>query len=164
MKSLQLHQDVNEALELETDPEALLFLQKIAEANRRNINEGQNSEIGIFWIDTKTDAIIKFSTPWTDNIGDNDVYDVGVTHSTYWRDNKARYGYPELEYEELPRGRVLYKKKIDKFVVYLSSKLGTQSKYRDMIRHEFRLDKTNTVFKHDEHYEDGPYGQASPSR
>ncbi len=140
-------------LEEETDPDALLLLRRIAEANRRNIlNEGQHSEIGIFWIDVGTDAIIKFSTPWTDAVGDRDIYDVGVTHSTYWEQNRARYGYPDLEYEELPRGRVIYKKKVNKFTIYLNSRLGAK-KYKSMILDAFKLDRANTVFCRDDHYE-----------
>jgi hypothetical protein len=140
--------------EFETETRALRLLAKIHEANKINASNESVPEVGIFWIDTDKKSIIKFSTPWSDVMGDRGLYDVGMTHYTYWSRYRTRHGnYGNLEYEDLPRGRVIYDKTNDLFKVYCGTVIGTNAVFKELILSNFNLPSAKTKFLRDAHYE-----------
>jgi hypothetical protein len=60
-----------------------------------------------------------------------------------------------LGYEEVPRGRVLFLKRKNQFVVYLD-KVLTATKVKRTILKEFQLPTRSTVFETDSHYTTDP--------
>jgi hypothetical protein len=63
----------------------------------------------------------------------------------------ARLG---LEYDQAPRGRVVYSRKNSTFYVYASRKTIESPSLKDEIAGAFHLTGNRIVFRSDEHYED----------
>lgn len=111
-------------------------------------------QIGIFWFYRNQVLGIAhdFDTAQADSLG---LIDSPFTHIDYWPTIQARL--PELaatEYEHLPRGRVIYDKNRDKFVVYLDETLYFQQPARkicDFFQAGAEADKV--MFKKDPHYQ-----------
>ena len=109
-------------------------------------------ELGIFWIDDS-------GTMFAESISLRDAPDYGEckifegSHFELW--SKAVRSNPkwsDKEYEEIPRGRVVYKKnpKKPEFIVYLPKRL---SKYKNKVIDRFNLPSSHVRFDmSDEHY------------
>jgi len=109
-------------------------------------------ELGIFWIDDS-------GTMFAESISLQDAPDYGEckifegSHFELW--SKAVRSNPQWrdkEYEEIPRGRVVYKKnpKKPEFIVYLPKML---SKYKNKVIDRFNLPSSHVRFDmSDEHY------------
>ena len=109
-------------------------------------------ELGIFWIDDS-------GTMFAESISLRDAPDYGEckifegSHFELW--SKAVRSNPQWrdkEYEEIPRGRVVYKKhpKKPEFIVYLPKRL---SKYKNKVIVRFNLPSSHVRFDmSDEHY------------
>ena len=110
-------------------------------------------ELGIFWIDDS-------GTMFAESISLRDAPDYGEckifegSHFEVW--SKAVRANPKWrgkEYEEIPRGRVVYKKdpKKPEFIVYLPKRLG---KYKKKVIDRFNLPSGHVRFDmSDEHYQ-----------
>lgn len=108
-------------------------------------------KIGIFWY-FNNDVIgiaHNFNFADIDSLG---LIDSPYTHVEYWevlrQKNSALL---DIEYEEIPRGRVIYSKNGDRFIVYLDSKLMSQE-IINLILDFFDLNDANVIFKKDSHY------------
>jgi hypothetical protein len=113
-------------------------------------------EVGIFWI--YGNQLIQNSIPWRDtawvDIDGDHVYDFPVDHYRYWgRLKKHIPAIAGLEYDGLPRGRVIYKIPARIFYIYVPESIiiGRKDK-RDLIKKEFSLVGKVVVFKSDPHY------------
>ena len=76
-------------------------------------------------------------------------------HADYW-ENHVQYSkaFPEfmdMEYFQVPRGRVLLMQPGKKAVVYLDRRL-TSGKHKALIRHGFGLDGVAVSWRRDAHY------------
>ncbi len=107
-------------------------------------------KIGIFWF-FKCKSIIA-SVPLEEGTDDgtfiNGIYD----HIDFWSIVKIKH--PELrffEYEDVPRGIVLFSKKENIFFIYMDKTLLNQ-KNKDIIMNEFNLNDSRTRFMTDIHY------------
>lgn len=112
-------------------------------------------EVGIFWI--WYDQLIQNSVPWWDTkwfeIGREQIYDFPVDHYTYWQRLKKHVpNLVFLEYDEVPRGRVIYNKTKKTFCVYGSKKDMKSKKVQSLIKDGFSLYGKKVVFKEDSHY------------
>lgn len=115
--------------------------------------------IGIFWLYQDASGIFIFGV--RDNVQNGDVQhsmrDCSVTHIESW--NKVRFNhrdrYPELayieDYEELPRGRVVFHKK-GYFIIYLGNEQYHDEAVRKEIIDYFDLTNSRVSFIVDEHY------------
>ena len=109
-------------------------------------------ELGIFWID---DA----GTMFAESISLRDAEDYGEfkifvgSHYDIWpKAVRANPKWRDKEYEEVPRGRVVYKKDPKKpgFIVYLPKRLV---KYKNKVMRRFKLPPGYVRFDtSDEHY------------
>lgn len=115
------------------------------------MNEGI-PEVGIFFV--LNGVVMQSSLPYTEGV----VYDKFITgpadHYSFWEQaQKWNLHLQSLDYEEVPRGRVVYDSVSKTFVVYASKAFVNDPKLRSLILSEFSLRSAVTKFKSDEHYE-----------
>ena len=110
-------------------------------------------EVGIWWLWKK--QLIKSSTPYTNGIisdrfinGPNDHYKYWEIVQTMIKELRA------TEYEEIPRGRVIYDTKNKRFYCYTSRMLCRNKMLRSLVIENFKLDEKSTTFRQDDHYEE----------
>lgn len=111
-------------------------------------------KIGIFWI--YQGAIFGKEVPISDaEKGFSGILDSPDTHIKQWKSIiEGTNGFPELkyfEYEEVPRGRVVYDAINDRPIVYMDAVLHRKLE-RSLIREFFGLGRNKAVWMIDEHY------------
>lgn len=80
------------------------------------------------------------------------MIDTKYTHVEYWEILKSKYvELRAFEYEEIPRGRVIYHAKTEKFFVYMNAKLF-KKQISIKIADFFELAFDAAVWKKDPHY------------
>lgn len=108
-------------------------------------------EVGIFWF--FKGKILSDSVPLA--LGDEygDFINGSSDHCTFWANIRRKVpGSDQYEYDQVPRGRVVYNKKIDRFFVYGSEDLVSDEQRKAVVVSTFRLPAAKTTFKSDEHY------------
>jgi hypothetical protein len=130
----------------------IAFRNAIAMFRAASGKKGAIPELGIFWIDDS-------GTMFSESISLRDAVDYGEfkifdgSHFELWPNAvRANPKWRDREYEEIPRGRVVYKKdpKKPEFIVYLPRKLG---KYKKKVIDRFNLPSRHVRFDmSDEHY------------
>jgi len=108
-------------------------------------------KIGIFWYyQNQTIGIAHdFNQSDQDSLG---LTDSAYTHVKYWE--TLRELIPELknfEYEEIPRGRIIYNAKTSKFYAYMDAKL-LKTNIAKKVADFFELDFDCIIWKKDPHY------------
>lgn len=108
-------------------------------------------KIGIFW--HWNNKVIGIAHVF--NLGDADsigLIDSPYTHIEYWKNVQSEY--PELrhyEYEQIPRGRVIFDANKEKAIVYMDKKLFNKviaTKIYDF----FDIDSESAIPRKDPHY------------
>ena len=83
------------------------------------------------------------------------LFDSPVQHVTEWEQRHVYLPrFRELigsEYQEFPRGRVVYSKALNKAIVYMDKSLFSKSN-KDKIKANFRLTECRIAWKADPHY------------
>ena len=107
--------------------------------------------IGIFWF-YKNEVIgiaHDFSLHEADSIG---LIDSQYTHVDYWEKLKLQIpGLEHTEYEQLPRGRVIFDTHKSKAIIYLDKTLLRRSKVNQILNF-FNLNFENVILRTDPHY------------
>lgn len=150
------------------DLDRLEFWKKV-NGDQRGLNEAMNiplgsdnMKVGIWWYSIKNKELIKYTEPLVsvakDSVG---FFDVPVSHYNYW-ENMRKYipaEYRELEYDELPRGRViLWETDAGEYVVKLfgHKKLLEDKPFLRLLLKEFDIKFPGGPFKitrvMDDHY------------
>ena len=84
----------------------------------------------------------------------NNYIDSDYGHYQIWneilRNNEKLYIY---EYEDIPRGRIVYKINVKQYIVYANQDIVNSKKCRQLIIETFQLLEKHTVFRFDEHYQ-----------
>lgn len=109
-------------------------------------------KIGIFW--HYRGALLVYSRAVSEVAESAGFIDVDMSHYAYWR--TFQIADPELEileYEEVPRGRVLYDAGKKLYKVYSSTRLIENQTIRELVLKTFCLPASGTVFESDLHYE-----------
>jgi hypothetical protein len=109
-----------------------------------------SGRVGVFWIYQGT--ILAASFPLKDGEEYGDAINGGVDHVDFWPKLQAQH--PELrglEYEEVPRGRVVFMKQAKKYHVYRDKTLSGPVSKRAVIQ-EFALAGAKVLFRTDPHY------------
>lgn len=120
----------------------------------RSTKNTLQSKIGIFWF--FKGKLLKSETALDDGTEYADVVNGQFNHINYWPMLQRRN--PELrllEYQEVPRGRVLFFKKPKKFRVLMDKVLHTP-RNKQLLLKAFNLPKVKTVFGTDPHYTTDP--------
>jgi hypothetical protein len=107
--------------------------------------------IGVFWI---YDNQIFCETQ---NIKDikpiNGFIDSDLAHYQVWDSVKNQHPKFYLyEYEDIPRGRVVYYIEENQFIIYCNENILKQDISKKLILDKFQLLSKNFIFKKDEHY------------
>ena len=110
-------------------------------------------QVGIFWI-YRGQLILK-AVPLQDGLDDGDFINGPEDHLTYWDTvRRTRPALRSVEYDAVPRGRVLYKKAEGQCYVYMDKVLHHED-VKTMLRHHFAL-PAETPFYTDIHYTTTP--------
>ncbi len=117
------------------------------------MSEDNIGEVGIWWF--YNGDLIKSSIPLTEGVEYGDFINGLTDHYPFLERvrmyyNRVLSGY---EYEEIPRGRVVYNKTTETFVVYTSARLIKDKNLRSLVLRKFKLPATATQFIQDAHYE-----------
>ncbi len=108
--------------------------------------------VGIFWVYQK--QIFAKTVP-VDTIKPIAGYvDSDLAHYTVW-DEIVRC-HPEVylfEYEEIPRGRVVFNQNKMQYIVYAHHSIVEDEKKRQLVLKTFKLRKKSVLFKRDQHYD-----------
>lgn len=108
-------------------------------------------EVGIFWF--FKGEILPSSVPYTLGEEYGDFINGKADHCTHW--NVIRRSVPgaaQYEYDQVPRGRVVYSKKDARFFVYGSDDFVKDERRKAVVLSAFKLPPNRTTFKADEHY------------
>lgn len=108
--------------------------------------------VGIFWGVMSNDVpmILHDSTP----VAEAENYDLCKTHPrdhyAMWEASRQRLALVD-EYDDHPRGRIVFDGRPGCFVVYLDRQLDVTA-FRCAVLHYFALPPVTTMFCHDAHY------------
>ena len=110
-----------------------------------------NNNIGVFWIFEKR---VFFETQKLEDIKSiNGFKDSDLYHYQVWNKVKNQHSKFYLyEYENIPRGRVVYDIKENLFIIYCNENILQKEISKKLILEKFQLLNENSIFKEDEHY------------
>ncbi len=111
----------------------------------------QEGHVGIFWIYKK--QVLADSVPWAEGESYGENVNGLSDHYTHWATFQRQR--PELrryEYEQVPRGRVIYNKLKTTFTVLGSERFIRDEAQCAMVLEAFHLPPSQTRFRADEHY------------
>jgi len=110
-----------------------------------------NGLVGIFWIFEKQ---IFFETEKLKDIkAVNSFKDSDLSHYQMW--DKIKNQHPKFylyEYEDIPRGRIIYNIEKNQFIVYCNENILKEKSLQKLILEKFQIFNENVIFKEDEHY------------
>ena len=117
----------------------------------KQLDEAGVPQVGIFWI--LPDGLLTFGVPYTAGEKYGDFINIPGGHYETWEElRNASKKLPE-DYTAYPRGRIVYRIKDQKFLVYLNRKHIKHEQIKKWIIKEFRLPVDQVELKHDHHYE-----------
>ncbi len=108
-------------------------------------------EVGIFWF-FKGNVI---SDSVSHSLGEEygNFVNGRSDHCTFWPSiQRLSPEAAKYEYDQVPRGRVVYNRKDDRFFVYGSEKFVRNERQKGMVLSKFNLPPDKTFFRADEHY------------
>ncbi|EHP30515.1 hypothetical protein SMGD1_1992 [Sulfurimonas gotlandica GD1] len=107
--------------------------------------------VGVFWI-YKQEIYLKCISIDTVKVINNFI-DSDFAHYQIWDEislqNKDFYLY---EYEDIPRGRVIYDVENLRYIVYSNDNIINSSEAKKLIIEAFNLNESNVLFQYDMHY------------
>lgn len=107
--------------------------------------------VGIFW--EVTGKILIDSTPVEDAEDYGDCKTYGRSHHEYWDHLVRTKVVPHGDYEEHPRGRVVYNTKTRQYTIYADKCILRQKAAIKQIMREMHLPSKQTVTDTDYHYQ-----------
>ena len=106
-------------------------------------------DVGIFWIDRG--QLIMASVPLAEGVDDGLFVNGPYDHDPYWKTVQRTHTHlRDFEYDQVPRGRVLFNKAEHRFYVYLD-KVLCKATIKRMIMAHFHLPLAMTIFQTDLH-------------
>lgn len=109
-------------------------------------------EVGIFWF--FQGDILPDSIPYTVGEEYGDFVNGRSDHCNYWRSiKKLLPAVGAYEYDEVPRGRVIYSKRDEMFHLYGSRAFLNNPRQRRVVLETFAIPEGRAAFRSDEHYE-----------
>jgi len=107
-------------------------------------------KVGIFWV--FRGRLLTAACSVDDGVECDGAVNSPHDHVDYWKVLQRQH--PKLralEYEQVPRGRVVFRRKAQRFCVYLDERLLT-SALQQRLRKAFDLPSSRTRFESDPHY------------
>ena len=106
--------------------------------------------VGVFWVEGT--VIHSHSVTLSEGLPYGDAVNGPKDHVEFWPELERRHPHLRgLEYFDLPRGRVVFRRGEDRFAVMMDRKLHTPSMKAALRRH-FHLPAKGTTFERDAHY------------
>jgi len=116
-------------------------------SKQSQLSEGK---VGIFW--WYRGRLLASAVPIAEGVVSGDIVDSALNHYSHWRLIQQQHpALHRLEYDEVPRGRVVFSKKEVVFSVFMNSKLNRPG-VKNSITRAFELDGKNVRFASDSHY------------
>ena len=107
-------------------------------------------KIGIFWI-YKNEIFTK-KEELKDIVLVNGFKDSNLSHYKVWEEIKSKHkDFYLYEYEDIPRGRVVYDNMNELFLIYCNKDILSNKKDRELILKDFEIN-SRYKFIYDEHY------------
>jgi hypothetical protein len=123
----------------------------------RKLRESRAPEVGLYWLSFDCKKVVYQVSLPTREIMDKSAF-VGVSddHYTSWERLRKSgalqaIGYGDYEYEEIPRGRVLYSREHNSYVILAGEDWWNETAKNTVIR-EFNLPRDHVVVEFDFHY------------
>lgn len=111
-------------------------------------------KVGLFWV--FKGELLTGAVPLSEGAEYGDAIHGQADHVDYWpKLQRLHSELRHLEYEEVPRGRVLFMKTTSRFCVYMDKVLH-KPKIKAALIKEFALPKKRTEFLTDPHYTTDP--------
>lgn len=112
------------------------------------------AKLGVFWV--HRGQILSVGLPLANSVEDGLFVNYPGSHLDRWPEVQTRWHavFPELqafEYEEVPRGRVLFDRRRNRFICYLDRSVD-KPELRQRLLAVFELAHVPVVFQHDAHY------------
>jgi len=127
-------------------------------------------DIGIFWV--YRGRLLPLPTPVHEGEQRAGKRDSPLAHSQEWQRVVRRYraelpALTVLEYDEVPRGRIVFDEMQSRFIVYMDDMLftdvdpkkGPRQDVRDALASAFSLHDQQVIFRTDPHYDTRLWGQ-----
>jgi hypothetical protein len=113
--------------------------------------EPPTPNIGIFWV--VRGKLILLGIPFTEGKGYGDYAIFEPSHHDKWRELQRSGTAPhDCEYEEFPRGRVMFNRQTETFLLLADTCILGNRQMLNQIMQEMKLPKGQTVFDRDSHY------------
>ena len=123
-------------------------------------------EIGIFWVVEDPERFPKLGFEiFGDTISIKEakeellgrkILDTPAEHYRVWNKYKNEWGFPYDEYEDYPRGRVVYNTVNNTYVIILGEQLAKRKDILRAIRNYFNLNQQQVKIRKDLHYNLAP--------
>ena len=129
-------------------------LAEVASKNRRyqDAKKAAKPEVGIFWLNPNGKVIMD-GTPITEAENHGEFKDYSATHVETWSILQRNGIVPDdLEYDEIPRGRVIYNTKTRQYMLFADPCILKNKTAVSTIMSDFNLPWGNTVMDKDPHY------------
>ena len=111
----------------------------------------ENFYIGIFWI--YNSQIYLKSIDKNEIKAINCFIDSDFSHYKTWDDISLQHkDFYLYEYEDIPRGRVVYSVEKQIVIIYANDNIVISDEARSLIIDRFKLKTKKVIFKYDEHY------------
>jgi len=107
--------------------------------------------IGVFWI--FENKVFIETQKLKDIKSINEFKDSNLSHYQVW--DKVKNQHPKLylyEYEDIPRGRVVYDIEENQFIIYCNENILKDTISKKLVLEKFQISDENVIFKKDEHY------------
>ena len=117
----------------------------------KQIDKAGVPQVGIFWI--FSGRLLAFGVPYSEGEKSGDFVNIPDGHYETWEQLRKTSGKLPEDYTSYPRGRIVYRIKDQKFLVYLNIKHLKNERIKKKIMKEFRLPADQVEFIHDRHYE-----------
>jgi hypothetical protein len=140
---------------LSPEPAAKAVLDRHAAQNARTkaarTKQASGPEVGVFWL--YKGNVLSFSQS-LDEAEDFAGYKTfGTGHDKVWLNYQRAGIVPrDLDYDEIPRGRIVYSIKKREFILYADACIQKNKRAMSTIMKDFHLRAANTKVESDEHY------------
>ena len=119
-------------------------------SSRSSVRKPPTGKVGIFWV--FNGKVLAATYPLKDGQEYGDAINGLTDHVKYWPQfQKQLPALRHLEYQDIPRGRVLFMRPAKKYHVYMDKVLHTLKNKRALLK-EFELPQRTTRFLMDAHY------------
>lgn len=125
----------------------------------QKLTEGLKGFIGVFWV-LGACEVDGYREPIASGTKYGDTIQPSIDHYEYWEEFLKYYPvFKKFEYDQIPRGRVVYYPKEDKFRIITSKAVAKDRRTINAIRRFYRLTGKVEIVT-DEHYEDPAFWKA----